>query len=196
MLASFSCSFPLYLCWAVCQSWQVDGWNILYIFSHPGGFPYAYLSIDHSINLSIHPPVSFRRQLSTGTFELWQKEVSLRTIIKITQDDLNIKSLKSSLHIKFKGYGCHTTAPITPVKATTLLSFQACEISLTLKISPIWKLQSDCNFRLFEICVTLEIMNAEHCIHNFKCLWKPNVWAGISYPCHFRHAEISTGWIK
>lgn len=58
---------------------------------------------------------------------------------------LNIKCLKSSLHLKFKAYGCHPTSSKSPMKST--LKYLR-HVKYHTQISPLWKLQSGCNFTL------------------------------------------------
>lgn len=52
------------------------------------------------------------------------------------------------------------------VKATILLWFQACEISPTRDISPVW------NQEAAVISYFLKSMSLLPYIHDFKCLWK------------------------
>lgn len=104
-------------------------YSVYYFFPHPGGSPYA--SVRPSVHLSVRPSAC-----ADGTHAYLncrgKKEANVRSVKKIPQEDLNIKRLKSSLHLKFQACDCHTTAPNTPVKATMPLQFQAREINSTL----------------------------------------------------------------
>lgn len=57
-LDSFCCNFQRRLYWAVCQSWQADGWieYSVHYFSSPWGLPLC-MPVHPSTHLSIHPSV-------------------------------------------------------------------------------------------------------------------------------------------
>lgn len=106
--------------------------------------------------LSIHPPVSFYRVHPHLNYSGKKKPIRGRR----KRTTLMSSVPKSRLHYKFQAYDCHKTA--LTVKVTILYNFPACEISLTLEISTVWKQQNSCNFRL-DICVPLENMAAMFC---------------------------------
>lgn len=152
MLTSFCSSFQLNLCWAVCRVWQADGETeyTVYYFSSASGLP-IYKSVCLSIRLSAFIEC-------THTWIIQAKRNQYADDEKRTTLMSNVP--KSHLHYKFQAYDCHKTA--LTVKVTILYNFPACEISLTLEISTVWKQQNSCNFRL-DICVPLENMAAMFC---------------------------------
>lgn len=133
--------------------------------------------------LSIHPPVSFYRVRTHTHLNYSGKKKPIWGQRKRTTLMSNVP--KSSLHYKFQAYDCHKTAPT--VKVTILYNFPACEISLTLEISTVWKQQNGCNFRL-DICVPLENMAAMFFWQVEFQVLKPNVTAGSLF-FHFPPTE-------